>query len=112
MKDSDLEAMENRARSAQEYARSKLDAGSAVWEPDIEGSGAATPFTCPLCDGEGEVEGVRFDHKTRAATVVAYGIGEGLGMAEEWVSCGPQDVLDLVAEVRRLKSLQVPDRCV
>jgi ethanolamine ammonia-lyase small subunit len=62
-------------------------------------------MTCPLCDGDGEVEGQRYDAKeTVAATVVAYGVGEGLRRAEEWVENAPADMRALLAEVERLTS--------
>ena len=60
-------------------------------------------FECPIC-GSAEVEGRRYDAKEEvAATVVAYGIGNGLKLAEEWVAKAPEDILALVAEVRRLR---------
>lgn len=61
-------------------------------------------FDCPLCGG-GQIDGIRYDAKEAAATVVAYGIGEDLKAAEDWVTHGPDDVLSLVAEVRRLQAI-------
>ena len=61
-------------------------------------------FDCPLC-GEGQIDGIRYDAKEAAATVVAYGIGADLKAAEDWVTHGPDDVLSLVAEVRRLQAI-------
>ena len=58
---------------------------------------------CPLCDGQGFVWSQRYDAKeTIAATVVAYGIGEGLARAEEWVEQAPADLRALLDEVERL----------
>jgi hypothetical protein len=61
---------------------------------------------CPLCDGQGYVWQQRYDAKeTIAATVVAYGIGEGLARAEEWVEQAPADIRALLDEVERLTAL-------
>ena len=60
---------------------------------------------CPLCDGQGFVWSQRYDAKeTIAATVVAYGIGDGLARAEEWVEQAPADMRALLDEVERLRT--------
>lgn len=90
MTDAELLAIEERAKAALTY---ELDTDDAPGD-----------FTCPLCDGEGYVEGTVADVKeVVAASVVAYGIGKGLGLAEEWVEKAPADILALVAEVRQLQ---------
>ena len=49
------------------------------WEQTTE----AEEQQCPTCDGEGYVEGVRYDATSVCpATVVGYGIGDGLAAAE------------------------------
>ena len=49
------------------------------WEQTTE----AEEQWCPTCDGEGYVEGVRYDATAVCpATVVGYGIGDGLAAAE------------------------------
>ena len=101
----DLDAIEARARAALTYERSVLDEDEGVWvQPAAENEDSAGWFGCPLCDGEGQIEGQRYDDKgEHAATVVAYGIGKGLSLAEEWVENAPADILALVAEVRQLR---------
>lgn len=101
----DLDAIEARARAAITYERSVLDEDEGVWvQPAAENEDSEGWFVCPLCNGDGELEGQRYDSKeTVAATVVAYGIGKGLALAEEWVENAPADILALVAEVRQLR---------
>ena len=84
----DLDAIEARANAAKQH-EFEYDEGSSTFE-------------CPLC-GEGILDGRLYDSKTVAASVVAYGIGKGLELAEDWVEHGPEDVLALVAEVRMLR---------
>lgn len=83
----ELDAIETRALAAKAHE----------YEEDLD-----EVFDCPLC-GEGQIDGIRYDAKEAAATVVAYGIGKDLKAAEDWVTHGPDDVLSLVAEVRRLQ---------
>lgn len=83
-----LDAMEARALAAKEHE----------YELDDEGE-----YDCPLCE-DGYTEGRRYESKIEAATIVAYGIGRGLELASTWVEQGPDDVLALVAEVRRLSA--------
>jgi len=104
MDDNRLETIAARARAALGYERSILDEETDCWVKSPLDSTSDSWFECPLCEGEGELEGCRFDHKDLAGTVVAYGIGQGLGLAEDWVKFGPQDILDLVEEVRSLRS--------
>ena len=70
---------------------------------EFEGEDEET-FDCPLC-GEGVIDGRNYDAKDEAATVCAYGIGEGLKLAEEWVENGPDDMIELIDEVIRLQAL-------
>ena len=84
-----VDAIETRALAAKSYE----------YEEDTEGG-----FDCPLCS-EGQIDGMRYYAKEAAATVVAYGIGKDLKAASDWVTHGPDDVLALVAEVRRLHAL-------
>lgn len=52
------------------------------WEP-WDGQEPGATYECPLCNGEGETEGVILDAtKPFAATLGAYGIGPGLAAAE------------------------------
>ena len=83
-----LAKIEARARAAKAYEYQEQEQDSGY-------------FFCPLCGSE-EMEGRLYDAKNAAATVIAYGIGESLRQAEEWVEYGPDDALALVAEVRRL----------
>ena len=85
----DLDTIEARALAAKAYEYEESRDG--FWE-------------CPLC-GEGQIDGMRYDAKEAAATIVAYGIGEGLRAAEDWVTHGPNNMLYLVAEVRRLQAI-------
>lgn len=105
LSDEELDDMSARARAAMDYHRSVYEPVSSSYTPSgpeiIE---KCECFQCPLCNGEGEIDGVRYDHKDVAGTVVAYGIGQGLGLAEDWVKFGPQDILDLIEEVRSLRS--------
>jgi hypothetical protein len=93
-----------RAEAALTYERSEYDPNEGAYVSPAVGTQTGEEMTCPLCDGEGYTEGQRYDSKeTMAATVVAYGIGKGLALAEEWVENGPADVLALIAEVRQLQ---------
>lgn len=83
-----LAAVERRAHAAREYELDNDDGGE---------------YDCPLCEGAGYVAGIYFEHRTKASTIGAFGIGEGLRLARDFVEHSPRDVLDLVAEVRRLK---------
>ncbi len=85
--DNRLDEIEARANAALTYQRSALDESDGMYAPtDAPARGS---FTCPLCN-EGEIEGQRFDDTGHlAATVVAYGIGDGLRAAEEWVERAP-----------------------
>lgn len=89
----DLAAIEARAKAAQRYERADGPAGSGdQW------------WTCPLCDGDGEVEGTLYDAKEHASTIAAYGIGVGLARAEAFVEHTADDVLALLREVERLRA--------
>ena len=104
MTDTDLAAIEARAKAALAYERSEYDPAEGAYVSPATGTETGEEMTCPLCDGEGYVEGQRYDSKeTVAASVVAYGIDRGLGLAEEWVEKAPADILALVAEVRQLQ---------
>lgn len=85
--DERLDAAEARAKAALEY------------ELDIDEG----EYDCPLCNGDGYVAGVYFEHREKASTIGAFGIGDGLHLARDFVKHAPRDVIDLVAEVRRLK---------
>jgi hypothetical protein len=87
-----LRQIEDRAKAALTYERTD--------------SGEDDSFECPLCDGDGYIEGQRYDCKeTLPATVVAYGIGKGLRLAEEWVENAPSDILALVQTVRHMEAV-------
>lgn len=88
--DERLAAAEERANAALEY------------EIDIDDGGE---YDCPLCDGAGYVAGIYFEHRKKASTIGAFGIGDGLHLARDFVEYAPRDVIDLVAEVRRLRAL-------
>jgi hypothetical protein len=100
----ELDIIEARAKAALSYEKSEfVPEENAYVSPAESGSDTEEVVVCPLCDGDGEVESQRYDCKeVLASTVVAYGIGKGLYLAEDWVENGPQDTLALVAEVRRL----------
>lgn len=101
-----LDAIRARVDAALTYEQSKyVPEEGAYVSPATKGEDTVEWMTCPLCDGDGEVEGQRYDAKeTVAATVVAYGVGEGLRRAEEWVENAPADMRALLAEVERLTS--------
>lgn len=102
----ELAEIESRAKAAQSYTRSVLDGDDEYWQPAESGETCVQSFTCPLCSGEGEVDGQRFDSDdSKASTLVAYGIGDGLKLAEDFVDHAAEDVLALVAEVKRLQTL-------
>lgn len=97
----ELDRMESRAKAALTYERSEYVPAEGAYVSPVIGTETGEEMGCPLCDGEGYIEGQRYDSKeTYASTVVAYGIGEGLQRAEEWVENGPSDVLLLVEAVR------------
>lgn len=101
----ELERIESRAKAALTYERSEYDPAEGAYTSPAESPNTEEDLTCPLCDGDGYIEGQRYDSKeTYASTVVAYGIGEGLGRAEEWVENGPADTLRLVEAVRVLRN--------
>lgn len=106
LSDRELNNISARARAAMDYHRSVYEPEHSIYtssKPNIQEE--SEYFQCPLCEGEGEIEGVRYDHKEMASTLVAYGIGKGLGLAEEWVRFGPTDVMELIYEVRRLRAM-------
>lgn len=79
--------MSERLTRDEEAALRKAWAAVGDWEqttPEEE-------HECPVCGGEGYVDGVRYDATAAcAATVVGYGIGDGLEAAELLaVSTGP-----------------------
>lgn len=85
------------AAAALPYQPSRLDEADGVYEPSdtVE----ERDQTCPLCNGNGDIEGARYDAKTEhAGTVVAYGIGEGLRLSEAWVAGGADAIRDLLAD--------------
>jgi hypothetical protein len=100
-----LDAIRARVEAALTYEQSEyVPEEGAYVSPATEDKDTVEWMTCPLCDGDGEVEGQRYDAKeTVAATVVAYGVGEGLRRAEEWVENAPADMRTLLAEVERLR---------
>lgn len=101
----EVDRIEQRAKAALTYEKSEYDPAEGVYTSPAESPNTEEDLTCPLCDGDGYIEGQRYDSKeTYASTVVAYGIGEGLGRAEEWVENGPADVLRLVEAVRVLRN--------
>lgn len=104
-----LEEMESRARAAFSFERSMWNDHWSGYVPAGDSEVQEESFVCPLCEGDGEIDGIRYDHKHLASTVMAYGIGTGLGLAEAWVKLGPQDVLDLVKEVRFLRRQLIND---
>ena len=59
-------------------------------------------YPCPLCEGTGETYGTEYEHKELAGSVIAYGIGKGLKLCEEWVESGPTDTLDLLDAYEKL----------
>lgn len=65
-----------------------------------EAAPALGDFECPLCEGDGRTEGVRYDAKGEASTVVAYGIGESLAKAQAWVEQAPKDMDTLLRALR------------
>jgi hypothetical protein len=99
-----LDAIRARATAALNYEKSEYEPEEGAYvSPATEGADTVEVVTCPLCDGDGEVESQRYDCKeVLASTVVAYGIGKGLALAEEWVENGPRDTLALLAEIERL----------
>lgn len=105
-----LDAIRARVDAALTYEQSKyVPEEGAYVSPATKGEDTVEWMTCPLCDGDGEVEGQRYDAKeTVAATVVAYGVGEGLRRAEEWVENAPADMRALLAEVERLTADPLP----
>lgn len=109
----DLDAIEARAKAALAYERSEYVPSEEAYVSPAPNPDAEEDLTCPLCDGDGYIEGQRYDSKeTYASTVVAYGIGKGLALAEEWVEKAPADILALVSEVRRLQGItpELPPR--
>lgn len=61
------------------------------------GEGPAEEFECPLCHGEGKVDGNRYDaREVIPATLVGYGIGDGLRIAERWAEHSVQAVADFL----------------
>lgn len=100
----ELDKIEARAKAALTYEKSEYVPEEGMYvSPATEGGDTEEVMTCPLCNGEGDVEGQRYDSKEEyASTIVAYGIGKGLGLAEQWVEQGPKDVLALVQLVREL----------
>lgn len=108
MDQSELNEIKKRAESACTYVRSTFDVNDGHYYPSENKTETNEYFKCPLCDGEGEVEGQRFDDQgPKASTVVAYGIGEGLRLAEEFVENAPADVLSLLAHIRELQTALV-----
>ena len=99
----ELAAIEARATAALPYRRSVLREGADSWGDATPGEQSEDSEECPLCGGDGDVQRQRYDDATdRASTIVAYGIGDGLPLAEAWVEHGAADALALVAEVRQL----------
>ena len=100
-----LNAIRARVEAALTYEQSEYVPEEAAYvSPATKGEDTVEWMTCPLCDGDGEVEGQRYDAKeTVAATVVAYGVGEGLRRAEEWVENAPADMRALLAEVEGMR---------
>lgn len=85
------------AAAALPYQPSRLNEEEGMYEPSD--SPEKRDWKCPLCNGEGEIEGARYDAKTKhAGTVVAYGLGEGLELSEAWVEGGADSVNDLLAD--------------
>ena len=87
------------------WQRSIIREGSESYEPAQEGEESNETISCPLCAGEGEVEGQRYDAATvLPATLCGYGIGDGLRAAEEWAEGSVEAVLALCAEVDSLRA--------
>ena len=83
----DLDAIRARAKAAREYESCEDNADVRTYE-------------CPLCYGEQYVDGHVYDSKEpHASTIVAYGIGDGLKRAEEFVETMPRDALALCDEL-------------
>ena len=89
----ELEAIEARAKAAIPWLREDREDVAPETEDELD---------CPLCGGDGCLPSQVHDAADRASTIVAYGIGDGLALAEEWVEHGAADALALIAEVRRL----------
>lgn len=78
------------------WQRTKVRDGS--WQPTDDTS--ADEMECPLCTGDGVAFGVRWDATTVSpATLVGYGIGQGLEDAELLAGAVPV----LLGEVERLQ---------
>lgn len=100
----ELAEIRARAQAACSYKRSVLDAEDGMYMPAEAETDASESFTCPLCSGDGEIYGQRFDDSgTKASTIVAYGIGDGFRLAEEFVENAPEDIFRLIEEVERLQ---------
>ena len=89
----ELEAIEARAKAAIPWLREDREDVAPETEDELD---------CPLCGGDGCLPSQVHDAADRASTIVAYGIGDGLALAEAWVEHGAADALALVAEVRPL----------
>jgi hypothetical protein len=101
-----LDEIRARLDAALSYEPSKWDEEEGAYISPSEKADESSD--CPLCDGQGFVWSQQYDAKeTIAATVVAYGIGEGLARAEEWVEQAPADMRALLDEVERLRTAAI-----
>ena len=85
----DLDAIEARAEALKQYALVEMDSGT---------------LTCPMCDGDGEVDSVLFDSQSHPVSIQAFGMGAELEAAEQFVEHAPTDILALCRELRAARA--------
>lgn len=82
--------------------RARADMAAGYEFTKAEDQNEDDEYGCPLCAGVGEIYGTEYKHKELAGNVIAYGIGKGLKLCEEWVENGPADTIDLIDAYEKL----------
>ncbi len=85
--------------------RGRLEGIITTWPAPVVDSAMGDHYNCPMCDGDGYVDGAQFDVETLPVYVQAYGIGDEVGKHNAFIRNAPADIRDLLADNEELRSL-------
>lgn len=85
--------------------RGRLKSIIETWPAPVVDSAMGDHYECPMCDGDGYVDGAQFDVETLPVYVQAYGIGDDVRKHSEFIAHAPADIRDMLADNAALRAL-------